>query len=114
MRYKLKRLEPKSIFRMGFLLGWIVLGIIGLGLFIAYLIVSGELGFTEDEFLSALMGGFLAPPLFALIFAGLETLVVVVYNRLAKRLPAIEIELEPLDEQRSALHHETGLRPEDL
>ncbi len=99
MRYKLKRIEPKPLFKTSFLLSWIVLGIIGMGLFIAYLVVSGELGFTEDEFLSALMGGIFAPPLVALILSGLETLVVVVYNRLAKRLPAIELELVPPDEE---------------
>ena len=97
MRYKLKRLEPKAVFRLSFLLGWIVLGIIGIGLFIAYLIVSADLGFTEDEFLSALMGGLFGPPLIAVIIAGLESLVVAVYNALAKRQPAIELELEPLD-----------------
>lgn len=97
MRYRLKRIEPRTCFRVGFLLSWIVLGIIGLGLFIAYLVVSTDLGFTEDEFTSALLGGLFAPPLLALILAGLETLVVVVYNRLARRLPAIELELEPLD-----------------
>ncbi len=98
MRYQLKGLESTSLFRIVFFSLWIVMGGIGLIAYIAYLTGSIEFGFVEDEFLAALFGGLLGPPLLSLILAVFSVLGNLIYKRLLRSLPPVIVEVGEVDE----------------
>jgi uncharacterized membrane protein len=92
MKYRVKRLETRGLFSHVFFSAWLILGIIGLIIFVIYL-VDSVYGYYIEEFLSTLVGALLGPPLLALAFAGIGLLVCLLYNSRAKRKPLV-VELE--------------------
>ncbi len=97
MRYRLLGLEPTSLFRFAFLGLWIALGGLGLIGYAVYLIGSIESGLVEDEFLAALFGCLLGPPLISLAVAGFSVLRNRIYKRLLRKLPPVIVEMEKVN-----------------
>ena len=94
MRYRLLGLESTSLFRFVLFGLWIALGGLGLIGYVVYLIGSIESGLVEDEFLAALFGCLLGPPLMSLAVAGFSVLGNRIYKRLLRNLPPVIAEME--------------------
>ncbi|MCX7021430.1 MAG: hypothetical protein NTW26_03975 [bacterium] len=94
MRYRFLGLESASLFRFLFFGFWIVLGVLGLIGYAAYLIGSIAAGLVEDEFMGILFGCVLGPPFYALIFAGIGVLGNATYKTLLRSLPPLVAEME--------------------